>query len=246
MIPFPYQAAGAGMVQQAIAGGVGPLYTEIMADSPWMYLRLGESSGSTAVNEVVGTNGAYQGSYTLGNSALYVGGLTCYGPSSTTGRVTLAPGAIPTLNAMTIGAIVKFNSLSGVHQIVVRDRNTSSTGNRYFQWRINGTSMELIKITGGTATVSATHGMTAGVACMLHVRVSSGGAVKMYRNGVAISSGLSLAAANYGSSDAAEITIGNRGASNEAVSGDQFSEVFSFATDLSDARILAHAQAAGF
>lgn len=246
MIPFPYQAAGAGMVQQQIGGGSGSLYSEVMADSPWMYLRLGESSGSTATNEVGGTNGVYQGSYTLGNAALYSGGPTCYGPSSTTGRVTLAPAAIPTLNEMTIACIVKFPSLSGIHQIIVRDRNTMSTGNRYFQWRINGSNMEFVKITGGTATVSAAHGMTAGVACMLHVRVTSAGAVTMFRNGVAISAGLSVAAANYGSSDAAEMTISNRGASSEAVSGDQYSEAACFASALSDARILAHAQAAGF
>lgn len=224
-------------------GTSGPtLYAELMADSPWLYMRLGEASGATAENEVGTPEGSYSGSVSLGNAALYSGGPTCYSPSSNTGRVTYVSGAGASSSAAaTFVLVYKPSSVTGIHQLLTRD----GAGGRFYQWRTNGANMEFVKITGGVDTKSVAHGMTAGVACIVHVRVTSGGVVTFFRNGASLGGG-TLASASYLTNDGTGFYVGNRGAVNEAVTGDQFSEAAAFASSLSDARILAHAQAAGF
>lgn len=56
------------------AGGGGSTYaTEVLADSPFAYWRLGEASGTTAVDEQGGHDGTYAGSPTFGATALVKG-----------------------------------------------------------------------------------------------------------------------------------------------------------------------------
>lgn len=226
------------------ASSGGPLYDAIMADSPFMYLRLGEASGTVAANAAGSTNGTYGNSYSLGNTALYTGGPTSYSATGSGGRVLFPQSAIPgTLNEFTLGVIAKIPAFTGTHQIISRDLGPSA---RYWQWTLTGTTMNFVKIKTSVQSGSASHGATAGTACMFHLRVDSSGNVKMYRNGVAFSSGLTVTAVNYGGGASGAISIGNRDGVNEAISGDVFSEAFACATALSDARIAAHAAAAGF
>lgn len=55
------------------AGSALSYYDEVMADSPAGYWRLGESSGTTAVDEIAGVNGTYTGTCTLGAAGLVAG-----------------------------------------------------------------------------------------------------------------------------------------------------------------------------
>lgn len=232
------------MLRRAMMAGGPTLYEEIMADSPWLYMRLGEASGTTAQNEVASRpEGTYSGSISLGNAAIYTGGPTCYSPSANTGRAVYVPGGSEASSSnMTLVMVYKPSSVTGVHQLLSRD--TSSGGTRYYQWRTNGANLEFVKITGGVDTKAVAHGMTAGVACILHVRVTSDGVVTFFRNGASLGGG-TMAAASYLTNGSSGFYVGNRGGVNEAVTGDKFSEAAAFAGALSDARILAHAKAAG-
>lgn len=228
----------------AVGGGL-TLYDEIMADSPWLYMRLGEASGTTAENEIASRpEGTYSGSVSLGNTAIYTGGPTCYSPSANTGRAQyVANGSEGSASNVTLAVVYKPSSLSGIHQLVSRD--TSLGGTRFYQWRTNGANLEFVKITGGVDVAIVAHGMTAGVACILHLRVTSGGVVTFFRNGAALGGG-TIAGATYLDGSGTGIYVGNRGGANEAITGDRYSEVTVFGSSLSDARIAAHAAAAGF
>ena len=235
------------MLRRAMMAGGPTLYAELMADSPWLYMRLAEASGTVAENEVASRpEGSYPvgGGVSLGNAAIYTGGPTCYSPSANTGFAVYSPGGSEASSSdMTLVLVYKPSSVTGVHQLLSRD--TSSGGTRYYQWRTNGANLEFVKITGGVDTKSVAHGMTAGVACILHVRVTSGGVVTFFRNGASLGGG-TMAAATYLNNSGSGFYVGNRGGVNEAVTGDKYSEAAAFAGALSDARILAHAKAAGF
>lgn len=231
----------------ATGGGGATLYDEVMADSPLFYFQMGEASGTTAVNAAGGTDGAYFGGYTLGNAALYAGGPTSYAVSVNTGRAYFPGASMPaTMNEMTMGCVFRPSSVTGLHHYQTRDRSHFATSSaRMWQWLNNGANMSFTKITGGTATVNAAHGMTAGTAYIAHARVTSGGVVTLFVNGASIGGG-TIASANYGGAGDAEVEIGNRATTNEGIVGDRYSDAFLITSALSDARILAHAQAAGF
>jgi hypothetical protein len=227
----------------------GPtLYDQIMADSPLIYLRLGEASGTTAVNAAGGTNGAYYGMVSLGNPALYTGGPTSFSPADGAGRAYFPGTAMPGgISEITLGVVFRPTALTGLRYLVTRDRSTVvGTGNRFWQWRINGPNFDFIKITGGTQQISAAHGLVAGVPAIVHARVTSAGAVTMFVNGSSVGGGNVTASISYGAPDNAEVAVGNLGASNSATVGDRYSEAFVIPTAISDARSLAHAPAGGF
>ena len=220
------------------------LYDEIMSDNPFMYLRLGEASGTNANNENGATDGTFSGTHTLGNTALYSGGPTCFRVTGTDGRCAWPGASIPSLTQLTLGVIYKPSSSSGIRHIFTIDQD--SGGSRRFQFRYVGTNLDWIKIVGGVESVPRTNGMSVGTAYLLNVTITTGGLVKLFVNGSQIGSNATIGAVDYGGSSATDLVIGNRGTHNEGQSTDEFSEAYAIATAISDARILAHAQAAGF
>lgn len=223
-------------------GSSTTLYDEILADGPFVYMRLNETSGTNANNEAGATDGTYSGSFSLNNTAIYSGGPVCFGATGTSGRTSWPGTSVPTCNALTLGLIFKPVDVTGTHHLISRD---SDTGTRFFQFRAAGSNFNFIKTTGSVQTVSVAHGMSAGTAYIIHCTVSSGGSVKIYKNGSLLTTG-SVTAANYGGSNATNINVANRNTHNEAINGDFFSEAFVIASDISAARILIHAQKAGF
>jgi hypothetical protein len=225
-------------------GGGGTLFDEIMADSPFVYLRLGEPSGTVANNEAGATDGAYAG-ISLGNAALYTGGPTSMGMTATgTGNCSWPGASVPPLNALTIGLIFRANAISGIRHLVAMDKDYGAS--RHFQFRLNGANIDWIKIAGGVQSVSAPHGLSAGTPAMIHVTVTSGGSVKFFANGAQVGTTQAVSAVNYANAVVSALTIGNRYQENEAQNLDRFSEMFMCATAISDARVAAHAAAAGF
>jgi hypothetical protein len=204
-----------------------------------IYMRLGEASGTVADDQLSATDGTHSG-VVLGNAALYAGGPTCMRTDTNTDRTSFPGTSIMALTAMTVGLIFKPTAISGNRQLVTRD---ADVGGRFWQFRLTGTSLDFIKIIGGVQTVSATSGMSAGVAYLVVASVSSTGTVKLFRNGTLLNSG-SITAANYGGSNATNLTVGNRGTASEA-NDNYFSEAFVIATDLSESRIAAYAAATG-
>lgn len=229
-------------------GGGGDLYDEIMADNPYFYLRLADESDAVALNEVGPPHGAYYGNVVLGGAPLYEGGPPSYTSLDAGGRGYFPGSAFPgTLEpALTLGVVVSLVDTTGVHQLLTRDRSALGFGNRFWQWRTNGANMEFVKITGGTASFARPHGMAAGEPAIVHLRITPDGLVSLFVNGSRLGVAQSIPGGNYGSNDLSELAVGNRGAASEARPGDHFSEAFGVFAALSDARILAHAQAGGF
>lgn len=228
------------------AGGTPPpatLYSLIMAASPAYYFRHAEPSGTTMTNEV-GSNGTYTGgTVTLGSTALYSGGPTSVRipASGDMGYGQRTGGTLPTLNALTIMTIVQFTSLSaGLRGIVNNDQGASP---RSWQWRMNGTTMEFVKIVGSVQVASFSPGLSTGTPYMLHVTVTSGGSVTIYVNGTSAHTA-SFTGVNYGG--LAELIQVGFASGGVGLANAFFSETAIFPSALSGAQITAMKTAGGF
>lgn len=228
------------LLKPAGGGGGGTLYDEIIADSPALYFRHAEASGSTMENEV-GTDGSYISSPPLGQPALYSGGPTCMLASSNRyGRVDF--GTFPmSLTAFSIVTVAQFNDLTGFRGIISRD---PGGGSRQFQWRMNGTQMEFVKIAGSVESLSQSGALTEDVPHIIGLTVSAVGEVKFYVDGANIFTG-SVSAANYGTASS-EIEIGYMTGGGGASANAYFSESALFAAVISGTRMADYATAAGF
>jgi hypothetical protein len=222
-------------------GASSTLYDEIMADSPEWYVRLNETSGTSANNETGGADGTYGAGVVLNQTAIYTGGDPCILCQKAAGNdyVSMTNGFPVSTGALTFMAIILPTTTVGVQSIICKDTGSSP---RSFQWRLNGTSLEWVKIVGGVAGVTKTSAVTAGVACMLHVTVSAGGAVEFFKDGASIHTA-TIAAANY--ANTTDLRVGYNSGPAASMDG-YFSECAGFGAVLSSARIAAHAAAAGF
>lgn len=242
MIPT-LQIGGIGIQKRpAAATGTG-LFDLIMADitsaGGGIYLRLNETSGTVADDQASTTNGTYNG-VVLNNSAIYPGGPVCMRTDSSGDYCSFPGESVPTLNSMTLGLVVKPAAISGLRFLISRD---SDSGGRYWQWRMNGNNFDFIKLVTSTQTVSVAHGMSAGTAYLVMATISSGGSVKLFRNGTKLTTG-SISAANYGGSAARKVMVGNRESASEATDN-YYSEAFVIATELSESRVADYATASG-
>lgn len=231
-----------GMMQSLMAAntGVAGLPGLILADSPSFYYRHDEPSGTTLVG-TVGANGTYV-SPTLNQPALYAGGPTSvFFPGS--GNYALIPASVMpagTVPAISLVTIFRTNSVTGTIQLLTRD---SSGGARIWQFRILGSNLEWVKITGAVETVSRAHGMVANTVYMLGVDVSATGVVKLYVNGIQLGTDGAVTAVNYGDATR-EIAINNRVGLSEGRNS-SFSESCGFNHVLGPARHAQYAAAAG-
>lgn len=239
MIPT-LQLGQLGRSSPVASGGVSGLPALILAQSPVAYWRHAEASGTVMVD---GSGNARDGAYfgsPIPQSAIYTGGPTCMVSTSSAQFGWYTP-ALPSLTALTLVTICKPNSVAGIHALPSRDNNS---GDRCFQWRMNGTSMEWVKIRGGVSTSTRTGVFAASTACMAAVTVSSSGTVTMYKNGVQLGAAFSIATADYGGAGDA-LTVGYSSGAAASMNGYN-SETALFATDLSAATLLSFATAAGF
>jgi hypothetical protein len=223
-----------------ISPGGTALYDEVMLDSPEWFVRLNESSGTVANNETGGTDGTYGGGVVLYNPGIYSGGPPCalFQQAATNDFVSMGAGFPVSTGSITLMAVIKPTSTTGVQSIISKD---DGSGGRAFQWRMNGTSLEWVKIVGGAVGVTKTLVFTAGVAKILHVTVSSGGAVEFFVNGVSVHTA-SIAAANYATANA--LRIGYAAGPANGLDG-YIGECAGFGSVLSSTRIAAHAAATG-
>lgn len=226
-----------GLMLKPAGGGGGSLSTLILADSPIRYWRHAEPSGAVMDNQV-GTDGIYVSSPSLAQPAIYAGGPTCFLADSSRYGEDVA--ALPTASNITVMCVMKPNAVTGIRGIISRDKGSA----RFWQWRMNGTAMEWVKIVGGVAVVAEAGVFTAGVACLIAVTITSGGAVKFYKDGVEIHSD-TIAGADYGMSGD-EVQIGYMQGGGGASADAYFSESCIFNTVISGARMAQYAAAAGF
>lgn len=235
-----------GLLLSSGEGGGGTTLAEmVLADIATfggVYLRLGEASGTAAENEAGTPEGSYLNTPSLGNAALYTGGPTSMRTTASNQAASFPVAGIPaTMEQMTLGVIVKPAALTGLRHLVNRDSDAG--GGRRWQFRLNGSSVQFVKIPGTPQTITATHGMSVGQAHLLMVTVTAGGTVKLFGNGVSLGSGSVTPVTNYGGGGL-DLLVGNRGLLIEGTDN-TYSEAFLIFGDLEDARVAQYGAAVG-
>lgn len=222
-------------------GGAAPsdLPTEILADSPNFYYRMNEPSGASANNETGGADATYSG-VTLNQAPLFVGGDPCIRLTGGVEFVSIPASLLTSAPSLTLMCVISPVSVTGTQSVITRDNGSSL---RFWQWRMNGTDLEWVKIVGGVQVVTATGIMAIGVATMLHVVIDSSGNIELFQDGVSVHTD-SMAAADYGDATK-EIRVGYDNGPAVGLNA-YICEVAGFSAALSSARVAAHAAAAGF
>jgi PKD repeat protein len=219
---------------------VGPYRTEVLADSPAAYWRLGESSGSSALDSS-GTNiGTINSGVTLGvPGALSGDSDTAMTFNGTSGFVSVpsSPALNPT-GDLTVEAWVKPTVLNGSGGAIVHKGGTS--GNSSWQYRLSLTSANQWRATvyiGGTAyTVTDTR--TPSTSSWTYLALTrSGTTLTLYVNGTPVGSTTAAGALN---SNSGMLAIGRTGASSTTYFSGSIDEVAVYPSALSTTRISAH------
>ncbi len=226
--------------QQAWAGAESPRSDSVVVDSsyralvmaasPRAYWRVGESSGTTAVDEVGASNGTYAGGYTLGaGGALANDSNTAVDLNGASGRIS-AP-SVPALDLtsqVSIEAWVNPDSLSGTRWIV-------NKGTVYYLYISNGTTY--FGIHQGGYMFLTTTAVTTGAWQHL-VGTYDGSALVLYRDGVVVAQAPVTGAI---SSTPTAVFIGAASAAGSFFDG-RIDEVAVYGTALTPAQALAHYQ----
>lgn len=238
--------ASMGLVRPAASGGA-TLFDLITADSPLYWFRHGEASGSVMVNQV-GTNGSYTGSPALGSTPLYTGGPTCVNFSTTGGLGALnTASAAPTIGPLTVMTICRFPTISGLRALICFDNGGS---NRRWQWRLNGSSIDWVKIAGGVDTKTYAAGLVTNKVYLLACTIDGSGNINHYVYNITDHTGgvggtSTIATVNYGGT-AEFIQVQQCSGGGGIPANAYFSESCIFPTALSTARLDQYAAAAGF
>lgn len=212
---------------------------EILADSPAFYFRLNETSGTTANNETGGPDATYSG-VTLNQPALYPGGDPSIRFTGGVEFVAIPASTLTVATSLTLMCIISPVSVAGTQSIITRDNGSSL---RFWQWRMNGTDLQWVKIVGGVQVVTAVGVMAIGVPTMLHVVIDAAGAIELFQDGASIHTD-TMAAADYGDASK-DINIGYDNGPAVGLNA-YIAEVAGFSAALSSGRVAAHAAAAGF
>lgn len=234
--------------------------SEIAADSPYLWWRLGEASGTAAADSSGnGNTGAYSGtagtSYDLGEPSLVGDANTSIEVKANTGWVrSNATHAIGNSGAgFTLAIAIKINSGAGGGAILTKHANadpTNASGNRE-PWLYVDTSGYLRAAfwSGATSTITSSVPVNDGVARMVHFRVGANGTegAQLYINGAQDGTIAAAPSLTY----SAYITAGRNNDSgwpsgSDAAALGFLDEVVVFNTRLSPTRIAAQAAAAGY
>ena len=219
---------------------------EVLADSPSDYFRLGELSGTTAVNAGTGGhgNGTYAGSPTLGATGLVASDANTCVDLNGSGQYIETAVAAKMYTALTVEAIIRADTFSGNRDIVGRRFNGDAL-KECWQFRVldNG-KLDFFIVAGGTyyTTYQSTSTLSAGTT--YHVAATwDGSNVRLYINGVLDATHAHTAIPNNGSTSL-KIGWSAFGSPFEEYWDGKIDEVAVYPTALSGARIDAHYDAA--
>lgn len=234
---------------------------EIAADSPYLWWRLGEASGTAAAdasgNSRPGTyNGTATTDYDLGEPGLV-------GDANNAIEIKTADGYVRSNSQFAIGnsgtaatlvVAIKINNGAGTGGIMTKygGTNPGNSGGSRDPWLYLDTSGKL-RVgfwTGATTTITSSMDVNDGVARLIHVRIGTNGTegVELYVNGALDGSAAAAPAQTFNG----YISIGRNygtgwpGTSGAAAALGIYDEVVVFNSRLSPTRILAHAEAGGF
>lgn len=246
-----------------MAGSTGPATTfasAIAADSPYLWWRLGESSGTVAAdtsgNSRPGTyNGTAGSAYDLSEPGLVGDANTAVEIKSNAGWV-MSVGLHPIANSgngATLAIAIKINSAATSGAILTKHSiapPTSASGSRE-PWLYMGSDGKLRAgvWSGSMSIITSSMAVNDGVRRLIHVRIGANGTegVELYVNGALDGSVGAAPALTY----SGYITAGRNNNSGWTSGADAaalgiLDEVAVFSARLTPARILAHAQAGGF
>jgi hypothetical protein len=227
--------------QQAWAGAESPLSNPIvvdssyralvMSDGPGAYWRVGESSGTTAVDQMGASNGTYLGGFALGAAgALANDPNTAVDLNGTNGRISVP--SVPALDLtsrVTIEAWVNPDTLVGTRWIV-------NKGTFYYLYISSGTTYFGVHAAGTYQFITTTT-VTAGAWQHL-VGTYDGSSLVLYRNGVQVAQGSASGAI---SSTTTPVFIGAVSDAGSFFDG-RLDEVAVYGSALTPAQALAHYQ----
>lgn len=216
-----------------------PYSSEVLADSPLAYYRLGESSGTTMVDSSGNArDGAYGTGATLGATSLLPAETDTAIDVSTTGT---APGTVASavwmdVTTYSVEAWVTLDSTSDLQTILAR-YNGSSASQLMCMLRVDsgvlkfyrGRNTSFVSITGPTLVVGTKYHI---VGTFDFATLT----MKLYVDGVEVATGTGGTPQN---TPAQPFTIGTNAANSERFDG-RIDEVSFYGTALSGPRVLAH------
>jgi hypothetical protein len=181
----PYYPNLKPMVRMRYGLGYLPL---IFADVPVGYWRLGESSGTTATDELGSFNGTYNGSPTLGATGKIGGNTAVTFTAASSQSVTLASTSLRACEADCTYECW-FKTTTGSNEGLLME-GASSSSNRYFALDHNGGFIRFNYSTnGGGGTIASATSVYADGQWHHAAVTKSGTAITLYADGVQVASG---------------------------------------------------------
>jgi PKD repeat protein len=217
--------------------------SEVLADSPISYWRLGETSGTTAADSVGANTGALKGGVTLGALGALVGDTNAAMTfDGSTGYISVGNSATLNLTGdLTVEAWAKPSVLDGTTRAVVHKGGTG--GFSTYQYRIGLTSGNTWRGTvyiGSTNLVVTSPSIATTSSWTYLVMTRVGSTLTLYVNGTKVATATASGALN---TSTGVLAIGRTGSTSVDYFKGSVDEVAVYATALSAARIAAHYRA---
>jgi hypothetical protein len=219
-----------------------PYQSIVLADQPVSYWRLGERSGSAAVDLASGYTGSVRGLVTLGAGGALAGDSdTAMAFDGASGAITVGDTArLDITGDLALEAWAKPGALSGVERTVLFKGKTGPSPGRQYQLSLNvGNHWQGTVYVGKTAYTLAAPGTPTAGAWDYLALVRSGGALTLYVNGAAVASTPIAGAANTSSGGLSIACAGSGSAASSFFNG-ALDEVAVYNHALSAAQVLAH------
>lgn len=228
---------------------------EVLADSPLVYWRLGEASGTTAVDETGDHDATYENSPTLGAGGLITGADTAVnldrGGASPQRVVKSHVAALSGFANITVEFWFQFDSLppasgDGSSGVMLCSKHAGGTDGEFYVAYVKGGTLRLATINTSPARDDYDVSWTPSVDVPYHIVATYNGSDKhMYVNGTEVGVG-GTHAGDLRSISSVDLMVGdyNQGADTAWQADGIFDEVAIYDTALSAARIQAHYDAA--
>lgn len=220
-------------------GGASSAYaSEVLADSPLAYWRMGETSGTTITDSSGnGRTGTYSGSVTLGATGLLIGDSDKAVTVSNSVVGSVANAAWMNVNTITVEVWIQPTAAGvvGSREIVCRDFNGSGGTGSQWRIRLNAGKPEALLWHPALTVITAATALTVG--STYHIVFTYDGAnMRLYVNGSQVASSAQTGNITTGQ----PITFGCLGNAVSETWNGPIDEVAVYGTALSSTRIAAH------
>lgn len=162
----------------ASGGGGNPYSTEVLADSPALYWKFAETTGTSAADSSGNSKpGTIGGSPTLGATTVMPAGSGSFTLDATSKRVVVVPFSAINVTSFSAEAWVNLSNVTSYHNIFNRDGSNVQRG-----WNLYVTNGKLNGYDGASDHISTGSSMSTGTAYYVAV-TCDGTTVKLYLNG---------------------------------------------------------------